>query len=436
MTMNTIGRRFVILGAFVIAFSSRAANWPTWRGPDGSAISRDTKIPVHWTATENVKWKVALPDRGNSSPIIWEDRIFVTQALEAEKRRALICFDRKTGKQLWQSGTTYSENEQTHETNPYCSASPVTDGERVIAWFGSAGIFCYDLQGKELWHRDLGKQHHDFGYGASPILYRGLCIQNFGPGGRSFLVALDKKTGKTAWQIDVPKPELEYEGPFGSYSTPIIIRENGRDALVTTFPTRVVALDPLTGRELWTCRGLDQQVMSSPVYADGVVIAMGGFKGNSVAVKTGGAGDVTETHRLWQNKTTLLPTGVAQEGYFYSLKSSGVAICMDIKTGKIVWEERLSHKEVKNNASWSSMVFSDGKIYVPNQSGVTFVLRASPKFELLNVNSVGTEVNNSSFAISDGELFLRTHKHLWCFGGKAQQAALAAEDYARLRSTR
>src|SRR6185295_621256 len=155
----------------LLAVRVHAGNWPAWHGPNGSGVTTETNLPVRWSATENIRWKVPLPDRGNSSPIVWRDRVFITQAIEKEKRLTVMGLNRADGKILWQSGTTYLEKDPTHEANPYCSASPVTDGERVIAWFGSAGVYCYDLNGKELWRRDLGKQHHEWGYAASPIIH-------------------------------------------------------------------------------------------------------------------------------------------------------------------------------------------------------------------------------------------------------------------------
>ena len=414
-TMKTTHQLARIVLGLICLTQAEAGNWPGWRGPTGNGISPEKGLPVKWSATENVRWKIELPGRGNSSAIVWENRVFLTQSLEAENRRTVVCYDRKTGKKLWQAGPVYTEKETTHDTNPFCSASPTTDGQRVIAWFGSAGIYCYDMEGKELWHRDLGKQSHGFGYGASPVIWGDLCILNFGPGDRSFITGLDKKTGQAVWQNDITKPVLEYEGPFGTYSTPVLVGEKGKEILVTTYPKRVVGLDPKTGKELWSCGGLDQQVISSPVPGDGVVVAMGGFKGNSVAVKLGGEKDVTESHRLWQNKTTFYTSGVIHEGHLYTMKTAGIAVCVDLQTGKPVWEERLASAEANNN-TWSSMVLSDGKLYVPNQSGVTFVLKASPKFELLATNSIGGELNNSSLALANGDVLMRTHKHLWCFG--------------------
>ncbi len=189
----------------LLAVGVQAANWPAWHGPSGSGVTPETDLPVRWSATENVRWKVPLPDRGNSSPIVWRNRVFITQAIEKENHLTVMCLNRADGRVLWQSTVTRSEKDPTHETNPYASASPVTDGERVIAWFGSAGIYCYDLNGKELWRRDLGKQSHQWGYAASPIIYGDLCFLNFGPGERTFLIALDKKTGKTVWKVDVPQ---------------------------------------------------------------------------------------------------------------------------------------------------------------------------------------------------------------------------------------
>src|SRR5687767_1706413 len=175
---------------FLLPLSLPAANWPGWRGENGLGISPETTLPLKWSATENVLWKTPLPERGNSTPVVWKDKVFITQAVG--ERRTVMCFDRKSGKVLWQSGTSYGEKEETHETNPYCSASPVTDGERVIAWFGSAGVFCYDFNGKELWRKDLGKQSHTWGFASSPLIDGDLCVLYFGPGKGAALIGLDK----------------------------------------------------------------------------------------------------------------------------------------------------------------------------------------------------------------------------------------------------
>jgi hypothetical protein len=395
-----------------------AGNWPAWRGPEGTGVSTENGLPVRWDQSENVRWRVTLPERGNSTPVVWDNRVFITQAIEKEGRRTVMCFDRNAGKLLWQSGVAYQEREVTHATNPYCSASPVTDGDRVIASFASAGLCCYDFHGKELWHRDLGKQAHLWGNAASPIIYNDLCILNFGPGERTFLIAVDKRTGKTVWQTDEPGGNFGENSSHwtGSWSTPIVIRLNGRDEMIMNFPNRVASFDPRTGKELWTCKGLNPLVYTSPLWGDGVVVAMGGFNGSSLAVRPGGSGDITETNRLWQVSRTKqrIGSGVISNGYVYVLDEPGVAECIELPTGKVVWERRLEGPS-KELTSWSSMVLSEGKLYVINQGGDTFVLRASPKFEQLSVNPLG-EMTNASLAVSNGEIFIRSHQSLWCIG--------------------
>lgn len=395
-------------------------------------ISEEKRLPLRWSTNENVRWRVPLPDRGNSTPIIWRDRVFVTQAIEKENRRTLICLDRATGKQLWQSGTTYAEKEPTHGTNPYCSASPVTDGERVMASFGSAGLFCYDLEGKELWKRDFGKQVHIWGNAASPVIYRDLCILNVGPGERTFLVAVDKKTGKTVWQNDEPgghygegKPGEDNRSIWvGSWSTPVVVNIAGRDQLLMSWPKRVAGLQPTDGKEIWTCSGLNPLVYTSPLYADSIVVAMGGFMGSALAVKSDGKGDVTDTHRLWHIAKTRqrIGSGVIHDSHIYILTDPGIAECLELKSGKIVWEERLKGAGAKAD-NWSSMVLVGDKLYVVNQSGDSFVLKASPKFELLATNSLG-ETTMASIAPAHGQLFIRTYKHLWCIEEGARAVSL------------
>lgn len=422
---NTVKFRWVWLGLMAIG-SVSAENWPAWRGgADGSGIVRERNLPLTWSAQENVRWKVPLPAPGNSTPIVWGDRVFITQASEDGERRSVICFNRADGKTLWESGATYKEPEPSHDTNPQASSSPVTDGQRVIAWFGSAGVFCFDMNGNEIWRRDLGKHQHQWGYGASPVLYENLCILHFGPGERAFLIALDKETGRTAWQIDIPeiKPKQRTDGfagrddgVVGSWSTPIIVSAGGRDELIMTYPERVRAFDPKTGAELWWCDGLNPLVYTSPVFSDGIVAAFGGYFGNHLAVRAGGKGDVTAAHRLWRQTRgkSGIGSGVIAGGHIY-LMSGSIAYCWELATGKLIWEERIKGSGATSD-SWSSMVLAGDRIYVLNQAGETIVLRASPQFERIAVNSLGGERANSSLAVSDGQFFIRTHKHLWCIG--------------------
>ncbi len=415
--------RSIALSLLVVLVSSSAgaANWPAWRGPHGDGTCDETGLPTVWSDSENIAWKVELPDRGNSTPVIWGDRVFVTQAIEKEGKRLLLCFDRKSGRKLWEAGTEWKEPETTHGTNPYCSASPATDGERVVVSFGSAGVFCYDVNGHERWKRDLGPQTHIWGNGSSPVLIGDLCILNHGPGAATRLVAMDKKTGKTIWERAEPIREGDKDGArgfYGSWSDPLPRMVNGRAELLMSWPYRVCSIDPRTGKDFWTCGGLNPLVYTSPLYADGIVIGMGGYGGAALAVKAGGSGDVTETHRLWHRPKNpqRIGSGAIHDGHIYILNDPGIAHCIELKTGNIVWEERLKGPG-PTGQNWSSIVISDGRCFAVNQGGDAFVFKASPTFELLATNSMGEKVIGS-IAVADGHLFIRGHKHLFCVGAK------------------
>lgn len=440
MTQHFVSWCSVALFSTTLLAAAHAQNWPNWRGPDGISKSTEKNLPTKWDRDTNVRWKVDLPDRGNSTPVVWGDQVFVTQAIEKDGTRSLLCFDRKTGKELWQAGTKHEGKEATHKTNPYCSPSPVTDGERVIVWYGSAGLFCYDMKGRELWSRELGPQKHIWGVGSSPILYGDLCILSFGPGENEFVIAVNKKTGETVWKVDqLPlADELKLSGPAnngsvdperdspslakklrGSWATPLIIKAGGRDELIVPLPRRVSAFDPETGKKLWTCGGLGPLTYGSPAWGEGVLVIMGGYHSASLAVRPGGTGDVTKTHRVWHRpKSSLrLGTGIIYDGHWYVSDMKSIVECIDLKSGKTVWKKRLSGSEGSGDIWGSLTMTSDGLLYMLNKSGDTFVFRASPEFEQIAKNSLG-ETTNSSVAISQGDLFIRTHKALWCIGKK------------------
>lgn len=412
---------------FLATFSSAAcaADWPAWRGDAaGTGVTAETALPLKWSATENVKWMVPLPAPGNSTPIIWGDRVFVTQA--AGERRLVMAFDRQDGKLLWEAGPAYSQREPTHETNPFCSASPTTDGERVFASFGSAGLCAFDFKGKELWRADLGAVDHEWGYAISPVLHGGHCLIANGAGSNWWLAAFDKTTGQEAWRVKGPAVEAtgrtdgfagKSDGLTGSWSTPVIVNAGGRDELVMTWPEKMVAYDPATGRELWRAGGMNPLLYTSPMAGEGVIIGSGGYGGTTIAIKPGGVGDVT-AQRLWQKvrDKQRIGSGVIKDGHFYILNTPGTAQCIRLATGETVWEERVGAGG--KSQSWSSMVLSGDRIYVLNQSSGTVVLRASPKFEVLAVNPLDGALTNASHAISNGEIFIRTHKNLWCIAEK------------------
>ncbi|MDB5306257.1 MAG: hypothetical protein JWO38_459 [Gemmataceae bacterium] len=395
---------------------AQAENWPAWRGPTGQGVSTEKDLPVRWSATENVKWKVPLPDTGNSTPVVWGDKIFLTQATDKGKKRALWCLARKDGAKLWEKTVEYTAAEPKHDTNTYCAASPATDGERVVVSHGSAGVYCYDLAGTELWHRDLGPCHHIWGNASSPVLYKNLVFLNFGPNEKTFLVAMNKADGKDVWRADeVGKKAGEF---FGSWSTPVVADVKGRTELVMSWPGVVKGYNPDTGQVLWSCRGLekdgavDRLAYTSPlVSADGIV-AMAGYGGPSIGIKPGGTGDVTDTHRLWRvaKNPQRIGSGVIVEGYVYTVNEPGV-VCLELKTGKEVWDQPIP------GGSWSSIVLVEGRLYVVGQQGETFVIAAKPELEVIARNPL-KETTRASVVPSDGDFLIRTYKHLWCIGGK------------------
>jgi outer membrane protein assembly factor BamB len=404
----------------VVAFSGAAlaGNWPGWRGPDGNGLSPEQDVPLTWSRTDNVRWKTPLPEGGHSSPIVWGSRVFLTQALEKGTRRAVLCFDRADGKLLWQQETPFDGKESIHKTSTYCAATPVTDGERVIASLGSAGMVCYDFAGKELWRKDLGPLEHIWGNASSPILYGDLAILWCGPGERQFLLAVNKTDGKTVWETPEPGGSAGKDDKWiGSWTTPMVARVGDHDELILGVPDKVKGFDPKTGTELWSCAGLGTLVYTSPVIsADGVVVVMGGYNGPALAVKAGGKGDVTKTHRLWLQATKnpqRIGSPVLLDDHVFILNEQGLAQCLDVKTGEDLWKK----DGVSRTPTWGSMVSAAGRLYVTDQGGDTYVFAAKPHFELLAKNALDEKVMATP-AIAAGEVFIRTHQHLWCISSK------------------
>ena len=414
-------------------------NWPQWRGPNGTGKTSASGIVTQWGPDHNVKWRLKLPEPGNSTPVVWEDQIFLTQPLNESNGRALICVDRKTGVEQWRRSVVYAEKEPTHNTNSYCSASPVTDGERVIAWFGSAGVVCWDMKGNELWRRDLGRQEHMWGYGSSPILHDDLCILNFGPGNQEFLIAFDKTTGETRWKVDSLNNDSELalsgkendgnandfssekqrsERLRGSWNTPIIVQVDGHSELIVALLRRVSAFDPSTGEQLWTCGGGAPLAYASLMEYEGVVVALGGYRGASLAVRAGGHGDVTQTHRLWHKPkdSGWLGTGVADKGTIYVCDMGGVIHVIDVQTGQILWKQRGD-----GGGTWSSITqTADGLMYLLTKSGTTTVFRPDrEEFKRIALNRLN-ESTNASVVVAGSEVLIRTDKALWCFEDLAE----------------
>jgi outer membrane protein assembly factor BamB len=409
--------------ACLTSCATLAGNWPSWRGPNQNNISPETNFPTRWSRTENVKWRTELPEAGNSSPIVWGDTVFVTQAVDDGKRRTLMAFDRKTGKQRWQQGVAYDETDPRHKTNPHCSASPVTDGERVIASFASAGIVAYDFGGMPLWKADLGKQRHDWGQGSSPVIHGDSVIVYHGPGEFSALHALDKRTGAKKWTVPLKEqhPAERFDGfagkndgAIGTFSTPLIVSANGRDEIILPVANKERAFAPADGRELWSADGINPLVYASTTYGDGTLVTFGGFFGGVVFLKPGGDGDVTAKRLFHEQrmKKHTIGSPVIRDGHIYVCVTDGFLQCYELATGKMVFEERLPATG-GSSATWGSPVLVGERLYVVNQSGDTLVLRAASKYELLASNPLG-ELSNSTPAFSDAQVFIRTHVALYC----------------------
>jgi len=393
------------------ARAARGGDWPAWRGPGGQGICDESALPTRFDATTNVRWKLALPDRGNSTPIVVGTRVFLTQATEGGKQRALWCVDRKKGELRWTRSVEFAGDEPTHETNPYCSASPASDGERVVVSHGSAGVFCYDLGGKELWRRELGGLRHIWGNAASPVIWKDLVFINHGPGPNTRLYALRKTDGETVWRVEIPGGDEGQGGSStwtGSWSTPLVVEEAARATLLIGYPDRLLALDAKSGKEIWSCAGLGRLVYTSPITGAGIVVAMSGFMGPALAVRLGGEGDVTATHRIWRHEREQqhVGSGVVVGGSVFVHNDSGALECRDLESGELRWRERLGSR------SWSSLVAAGDRLWALDDQGTCFVLRASTTFEKLAENQLG-EPTRASIAASDGELFIRTYKHLW-----------------------
>jgi len=360
--------------------------------------------------------------------VVFGDKVFITCASDKGAVRSLFCFARADGKELWRRDTKFTGEESTHETNFYCSSSPATDGRRVIAWHGSAGVVAYDMDGKELWRRDLGPFRHIWGNASSPVLYRESVILNLGPGPESRLVALNANTGQTLWENDLPEAKGKKPDEWkGSWSTPLVHYQSGGGGsymaiLVLSLPQYVAGFDTTTGKELWRCRGLGDLVYTSPVIGNGVVVAMSGYQGPAIGLRLpapGERGDVTESHRLWREEKPpqRIGSGVTSGEYFYMINEPGVAQCIELKTGKTLWRQRAA------GSTWGSSVLSGERIYTTAQNGETVVWGANPqKLEVLQRNELG-EGSRSSPAVSDGQIFIRTDKHVYCIGARKPSAA-------------
>jgi len=408
---------------------AHAGVWPSFRGPSGNGISTARNVPLAWGPDNNIKWRAQLAEPGNSSPIVSGDRVFITSAGHSGRERSLYCFDRSDGKQLWVRTVKFDKVMPTHETNPHSASTPLVAGNRVVVWHGSAGVFCYDVDGQELWSLDLGEFRHMWGYASSPIFHKDRIILNCGPGKRTFLTAIDLASGATLWRTDEPVEgdgDRNENGKYsGSWSTPVIVRVDGQDQIICSMPTRVNAYEPDTGKIVWTCDGLRGRqgdlAYSSPVIAGDTCVVFGGFNGPSLGFRPGGTGNITEAARLWRVEPNpqAIGTGVFVRNHVYVPDAGpGTLRCIEPETGSVVWQERMP-----GGRAWGSIVFADGRGYVTCQNGDTIVFAPHPDgYREIAVNSLD-EPSNSTPAVADGEIFVRTFKALYCICADGVQPA-------------
>lgn len=451
-----------LLALAVTSYSTASAKgdaeqyWPQWRGPFQTGVAPSAEPPTTWSESSNIKWKISLPGTGNATPIIWGDQIFIQAAIATGKKAepsvaaanppptalpggpppggpgrgrgrmggpppteiqqfVLICLDRKTGKTLWQQ---VAKEELPHEgfrenEGSFASPSGLTDGQHVYAYFGSHGLYCYDMSGKLQWSQDLGKMRiaMGFGEGSSPTLYKDVLIVNWDNEDGSFITALDKNTGKTLWK--------EKRDERTSWATPLVVEHEGKVEVVTAATGKIRSYDIATGKVLWECGGLTRNVIPSPVADAEKVYCISGFQGSSLlAIKLGGSGDLTGTDSIaWTHKksTPYVPSPLLYNGklYFFAV-NNGRLSCLDSKSGNV-----LIDAEPLEDLSgvYASPLGAAGKVYLPGRNGVTVVLKQSDKLEKLASNKLDDKFDASPAAVGK-ELFLRGLQNLYCIAEK------------------
>jgi outer membrane protein assembly factor BamB len=420
-----MGRFSRIAGLIVLAAClapASGADWRQFRGPGGQGVSDEKGLLTEWSAEKNILWKVKLPGAGASCPVTRGDRAFVTcysgygmDAKEPGKqedlRRHLLCLDRATGKPKWSKEFEPALPEHKYQGegayHGYAASTPLLDGGFLYVFFGKSGVYCFDLDGKEIWHVSVGTKTNGWGSGPSPILYKDALIVNASVESGA-IVALNKKDGKELWRSP---------GIGSAWNTPVLVTTPEKTVeLVVSVQDRVVGLDPENGKELWRAEGVHRYVCPSVVAHDGVVYAIGGGS-TSLAVKAGGRGDVTKTHVVWrETKGSNVGSPIYHNGHLYwASDGGGTVFCQDAATGKVVYSERLTPN---SGQIWASPVLADGNLYYVSKANGVYVVAADPKFQLVAHNVIAGDKSrsNASLAVSDGRLYLRNDEYLYCIG--------------------
>jgi outer membrane protein assembly factor BamB len=410
-------------------------NWHQWRGPEASGVARVADPPVTWAPDRNIRWKIAVDGRGSSTPIVWQDRIFLLTSVDTGKANPslpkpedqpkrpfgitypnteyafiVICLDRETGREIWRrTAAKKIPQEGHHGDNNFASASPTTDGQRLYAWFGMVGMFCFDLDGNPLWKRELGEVsiRKSFAEAASPVVHNDRVIINRDNEGQSYITVLDAETGEDIWRAE--------RNEVSTWMTPLVIEHDGKTQVVTNASDRVRSYDLTNGDVIWECGGQVSNVTPSPVADSSLVYCMSGYRGSSaVAISLESRGDVTDTNAVaWKlNKgTPYVPSPLLYDGRLYFNQSNNAILsCVSAQTGETILER--TRMEGLSRV-YASPVAAAGRLYYVGRSGTTLVARATGKFEVLATNQLGEPVDASP-AIVGNELFIRGSKHLFC----------------------
>lgn len=435
-----------LLGS-VEAGQRKPDNWPSFRGSHAAGVADNQNLPDRWDATKstNVKWKTRIPGLSHSSPVVWGDRVFVTTAISSRGndnfRKGLYgdgdasddrsvhqwkvyALDKMSGKVVWEA-VAYegTPREKRHIKATYANSTPATDGKYVVAFFGSQGLYAFDMKGRRVWKKDLGVLNagaydipsFEWGNASSPIIYNGLVIVQCDTQSESFLLAADIKTGKTVWKT--PREELP------SWGTPTLYPGKHRVELVTNASNFIRGYDPATGKELWRLGGSSKITAPTPVFSGDMIVVASGRRPEApiFVIKAGATGDITlgkdqtsNQHVLWskQQRGSYMPTPLIYNGYLYVLANQGVFDCYDLKTGQEVYRQRIPHQ---GSGFSASPVASDGKIYLSSEDGDMFVIQAGPKFEVLATNPMG-EPLMATPAITSGMIFVRAQHHVYAIG--------------------
>jgi outer membrane protein assembly factor BamB len=415
------------LGLFLLAPpTADTANWPQWRGPTGDSVYHGTGLPTQW-GPENVVWKATVPGWGASTPAVWGDHLFVTTQLD-DRDLMLVCLHARTGKKMWQQKVAAAsprrkgpvgEGRFMDEHN-MASPSPVTDGKHVWVHFGSGDLACYDFSGAKVWGVNLKERYGPYtiwwGHANSPVLFGDLiitvCMQDPKGGGKSYVAAFDKLTGKEKWYTD--RTTGAKEEPGDSYTTPLLYKNGDRTELIVFGGNVLDAYDPATGERMWENKVFEgNRVISGPTLAGDTVYAVQGMRGPLFAIKAGGTGDVTKTHVRWAYKggTPDASTPVYCNGLVFMATNPGAVVCVDAQTGKEQWKERLS------SGFRATPLVSDGKIFFFGKDGRATVVEASPSFHVVGRSDLGEDITASPAAVS-GDLIIRTKTHLYRIGAK------------------